>query len=203
LTILACFVSSFARYAIAVVAGIHVLFMLIFFRSVIEVVEILDIGLAGILLFVTCGVTLPMGLLLLTYGSIKPATDLNLPAGYGYSLTRRRELSTSHRLMMLGAFSIAAPFVFFGGPAGLLLVAVFVMPIVIGSYLVFHMVTSFRREAAPDVQRRIRITPRMRKPAQTRHHWTVNDSEYLDPDQYEQSPGRPRIGHTNNHEDSG
>jgi hypothetical protein len=118
---------------------------------------------------------------------------LNLPPGYDYSLTRKRRLSNLQRLLLLAGFIAAFLFVGISGPMGLLMFAVFVMPVLIGVYLVFHFVTEWRRKQAPLTQRRMRISPKMRRPAQTRNHWTVANSQYEDPELYEQAPGQPRI----------
>jgi hypothetical protein len=118
---------------------------------------------------------------------------LNLPSGYDYSLTRKRRLSTLQRLLLLVGFIAAVLFVGISGPVGLLMFAVFVMPVLIGVYLVFHLVADRRRKETPQAQRRVRISPRMQKPSQTRSHWTVDSSQYEDEELYEQSPGQPRI----------
>jgi hypothetical protein len=123
----------------------------------------------------------------------EPESGLNLPAGYDFSLTRRRALNTPQRILMLFGFLFAFFVAFIGGPMLLLLVAVFVMPVVIAFYLVFHFIATAGREKPPVVQRRMRVSPKMQKPAQTRHYWTIDDSQYHDKELYDDGRRNGRL----------
>ena len=119
-------------------------------------------------------------------------SGLNLPAGYDYTLTRKRGLTPFWRVVAAVLMIAIGTVVFLGGPGGLLLFAVFVMPVIIGAYFIFLFLTA-RKERAPAARRRFRLSPKLQKPAQTRHHWTVDSSEYRDPELYRQDDARPRI----------
>lgn len=169
---------AWARRVIGIAAGAQSVLFLFGLGSIVDLFAG-QIGFGLIALLFWMNFTLPAAVLAFTPLRARPSVPLNLPAGYAYSLTRHRSLSPLQRLLVVAGFTVLAPFVFIGGPAALLVVAVFCMPVLIGVYLAVHMLSG-SRDPLPVAARRLRVEPRMQKPAQTRHHWTINTAEYND-----------------------
>ncbi len=155
-------------HAIAAVAMIRV-----YSREVMDVQDYL--------FYVFRNVTIPgLALAFLVPKAVGSSTE-ELPPGYEYFNDSKRKLSGGERLalVIIMSFSVAALM------AGWIALSIFLLPAGFAAYYIFNMMF-FKRRATPSSPRRIKLSPKIQKPAQTRSHWTVNDTEFHDPDLYDQ-----------------
>jgi hypothetical protein len=160
------------------VACVHIAVALLAIRIYMGEVEMTFLNLAG---YIATNVTLP-GLVI---GFLRPvsasASAEGLPPGYEFLDSSRHRFRPMEKLLFIVLVSLgAASFL-----TGWLVLSIAWLPVLFAAYWLMNIFRR-RKEPPPLTQRRVRLAPRMQRPAQTRSYWTVNDSEFDDPELYKQ-----------------
>jgi hypothetical protein len=158
------------------VACIHIAVALLAIRIYMGNVEPTFLSLAG---YIATNVTLPG----LVVGFLRPvATSTpseDLPPGYEFLDSSRHRFRPMEKLLFIILVSLGAGAFL----TGWLVLSIAWLPVLFAAYWLLNIFRR-RKQPPPVTQRRVRLAPRMQRPAQTRSHWTVNDSEFDDPELY-------------------
>jgi len=160
------------------VACVHIVVALLAIRVYMTETEP---SIGNFAIYIATNVTLPGLVIGFLRPVAAPASSAELPPGYDFLDTSRHRFRPTEKLLFIILLSFgAASFM-----SGWLVLSVIWLPILFAAY---WLVSIFRprKKPPPLAQRRVRLAPRMQRPAQTRSHWTVNDSEFNDPELYDQ-----------------
>lgn len=139
------------------------------------------LGVFAFLAYFVASVMIPALVIAFMTPPHRPLPAGALPPGYEHLDPSTRGLGRVEKLLVIGLASLTAALFL----VGWLLLAIVVVPVAFGLYYIVGLFRD-RRGAPPTAARRMRLSPKLQKPAQTHSYWTVNRAEFKDPDLYDQ-----------------
>ena len=172
-----------ARWTFRVIASIQAVVLIMAYRVYLHSLPGNDLALQApeILTYILFGIGMP--LVVAVFICQEPrieSTEDELPPGYEHLKRHSRPLPDWAKLLLILGVCAGMLLQMF---SGLLFVMIFLLP---AGIIIGWAISIFRKHqhAAPLVQRRIKLKPQLELPAQQRSQYTVDSSEYNDPDQY-------------------
>jgi hypothetical protein len=135
--------------------------------------------------FIALNLTLPLAVFILLQDYPRRPEFRDTGIAYLPGPTGVKALSLFQRVTFVLGISAACALILVGGPFGLLVLSILVIPLGYGLYVLWRLVRP-RSELRPSGQRRIRVQSQRAQPSQTKSYWTVNTSPF----RYDDEKGR-------------
>jgi hypothetical protein len=177
------FMARFAvfREILRGVAVIQAVAAILSFRIYIKSFRLDFPSIEEIAAYILAGIALP--LLVAAFICVehrKPVAAGDLPLGYEHLERHYKPMPAGVKLLIILGVCLGMV----AQMMSIILMAfIFVLPVGLALYWLISMLRE-RKKPVPTAARRISLSPKMERPAQTRNHWTVNSSEFEDPDMY-------------------
>ena len=168
------------RWILRVIASIQAGIMILTYRIFLHSLRG-DPGL-DLFLYILLGIGLPLtvAVFICTERREEPSTDL--PPGYQYLKRHSKPLPAWAKVLMILGVCVGMVAQMF---SSLLFLMIFLIPIGLAVGWLISLLKK-KKGATPTVARRVRLKPQLQKPSQTRSQYTIDSSEYEDPDTYKQ-----------------